>query len=167
MADQQRMMTVTCKGGNTMEISEDIARMSIVWSGIMDSSDDDDTELDCPNTTVATLENVVKFCNQHKVDPLIKIDVKGRKTLEENISQEWYLDFIKEFIGENKDELFAMIGAVNYLDIPSLLSLSVLALCSTINNKTEDEIRAVFNITKPTPRASTDSKEAGIFSNGT
>ena len=142
-----------------MEISEAIAKMSIVWNGIIEDSSDDDTELDCPNTSVATLENVVKFCKHHKVEPLVEIDVKGRKTLEENISQQWYLDFINEFIGESKDELFSMIGAANYLNIPSLLSLSTLALCSSINNKSEDEIRAVFNITKPMPRAGTDSKE--------
>ena len=142
-----------------MEISESIAKMSIVWNEIIEEdSSDDDTGLDCPNTSVATLKNVFKFCKHHKVEPLVEIDVKGRKTLEENISQQWYLDFINEFI-ENKDELFSLTAAANFLNIPSLLSLSVLALCSSINNKSEDEIRAVFNITKPMPRAGTDSKE--------
>lgn len=143
-----------------MVISEDVAKMSLVWNAALEESSDDDTELNCPNISVATLENVVKFCDHYKVEPLVEIDVKGKETLEANISQQWYLDFIKElFNEENKDELFAIIGAANFLDIQSLLSLAVLALCSSINNKSEDEIRAVFNITKPTPRAGTDSKE--------
>ena len=122
--------------------------MSKVWSEVIgEDSSDDDTGLACTHTSVDTLKNVVEFCEHHSEERLIEIDAKGNNTLEENISQEWYLNFIKRFIdGENKDELFSMIEAANFLDIPSLLSLSVLALCSSINNKSEDEIKAVFNI---------------------
>jgi hypothetical protein len=85
------------------------------------------------------------------MDPIEGTTIKGKETLEDVITQESFKDYIKDFA---TDDLFKLIQAANYYaDMKSLLSLAVLALCSRINNnKTEDEIRNIFNITKPDPK---------------
>ena len=74
------------------------------------------------------------------------IDCKDKDKLEDIVTQQGYLNFIK---GCDMDTLLKLIQAANYANIQPLLSLSVLAMCAGINNKSEDEIRGIFNIQKP------------------
>lgn len=78
---------------------------------------------------------------------------EDQQKLEEIVTQQWYLDFIQQF---DRDGLFPLIAACNFLDIEPLLNLSVLAMCVSINNKSEDELRAIFNIPKPEKKSATD-----------
>jgi hypothetical protein len=84
------------------------------------------------------------------------IVVKGKTKLEEIIAQEWYLEFIKSL---DRDELFALISAADYLVILPLVNLSTLAFAASINNKSQDELREIFNTTKPETSRNAKGKE--------
>ena len=135
--------------------------MSKMFSETIPENDDeiDDTDLDCPKVSGEVLEKIVEYCVHYQEDPMKPIEFKSnenQETLEEVIGQEWYLTFIKQF---SRDQLFPLIAACNFLDIQPLLNLSVLAMCVSINNKSEDEIRQIFNIPKPVRNSGTESKE--------
>lgn len=106
----------------------------------------EDRDLVCPNVLGKTLKKVIEFCTHYQDEALKKIEVKGKGSLKDAVTQEWYFNFISEF---SRDDLFLLIQAANYLDIQPLLELSVLAICSEINNKPAKEIREIFNIPHP------------------
>jgi S-phase kinase-associated protein 1 len=117
-----------------------------------EDNEDEDEEIESqdimlPKVSEEELKRVVEFCTHYQEEEKMNdIVVKGKNKLEEIITQEWYLEFVKNL---DRDQLFALIQAANYLDIQPLLQLTTLGLCASINNKSQDEIREVFNITKP------------------
>ena len=54
----------------------------------------------------------------------------------------WYADYINV----EKEELFELIKASNYLDIKPLLELACAKVASQIKNKSIEEIRKFYNI---------------------
>ena len=81
---------------------------------------------------------------------------ENQQRLEEIVTQKWYFDFIRRF---DRNALFPLIAACNFLDIEPLLNLSVLAMCESINNKSEDELRKIFNIPKPEKKSGADTEQ--------
>jgi S-phase kinase-associated protein 1 len=59
----------------------------------------------------------------------------------------WYASFVT---GIDKEFLFNLILAANYMDIKPLLDLSCAAVASMIKGKTPDEIRATFGVENTT-----------------
>lgn len=132
--------------------------MSKMFSETIPENDDeiDDRDLDCPKVSGEVLEKIVEYCVHYQEDPMKSIEFKNNeKTLEEVLGQEWYLTFIKQF---DRDQIFALIAACNFLDIEPLLNLAVLAMSVSINNKSEDEIRQIFNLPKVVKNSGTESK---------
>jgi S-phase kinase-associated protein 1 len=123
--------------------------MSGSLNGIIEEQEEEDIgkqDTKLQNVSGVVLKRVVDFCTHYQEEAMNEVVAKGKEKLEEIVTQKWYLNFIKSFNGGG---LFLLIQATNYLDIQSLLSLSVLALCDFINNKSEDMIRETCNITKP------------------
>ena len=58
---------------------------------------------------------------------------------------EWYRDFIDL----ERDMLFNLVAAANYLDIKPLLAFCCLAVSVSIMGKSEEEMRNIFNIKDP------------------
>ena len=59
-----------------------------------------------------------------------------------SLVEPWYADYINV----EKEELFELIMASNYLDIKPLLELACAKVASLIKNKSIEEIRKFFNI---------------------
>jgi S-phase kinase-associated protein 1 len=109
-----------------------------------------------PKVSGGELKRVVEFCTHYEEDKMNDIVAKGKNRLEEIITQEWYLDFIKSF---DRDELFALMIAADYLVILPLMNLSTLAFAASINNKSQNELREIFNITKSETSGNAEGKE--------
>ncbi|KAL8093054.1 hypothetical protein AgCh_035077 [Apium graveolens] len=56
--------------------------------------------------------------------------------------------FDAEFVNIDKNVLFGLVSAANYLNIKSLLDLTSQALADIIDEKTAEEIRDFFDIDK-------------------
>ena len=59
-----------------------------------------------------------------------------------SLVEPWYADYINV----EKEELFELIMASNYLDINPLLELACAKVASQIKNKSIEEIRKFYNI---------------------
>ena len=119
----------------------------------MEEDDDDITDFDlfCPKVNGDILEKVVEFCTHYvSVESMTEIKTpfkKNASTLDDIVTQEWYRVFIQQ---NERQDLFQLIKAANFLDIQPLLTLSVLATCADINNKSVQELQQIFKITPPT-----------------
>ena len=59
------------------------------------------------------------------------------------VIDDWDVKFINSI---ELDNVFDLINAANYMDIPSLLDLSCAKIASLMKGKTAQEIRTMFNI---------------------
>lgn len=142
-------MKMMSKDGEDFDVPVKVARMSKMFNETIPENDDEieDTDLQCPKVSGKTLKKVIEFCTYYQdEEALQKIEVGSKEKLEEVVTQDWYVTFITQF---EREELFDLIQAANYLDIQPLLELSVLAICVKINNKTPKEVREIFNIPHP------------------
>jgi hypothetical protein len=151
---EQNMIQLKSVDGKVFEVSFKVATMSqmikdtLSWNDDEGEIEDEDREVSIPaNVSGECLKKVVDFCEYYQKEPMIKFDFKdGKQDLKGVVTQEWYRTFIQGFSNE---ELFAMIQAANFLNIESLLCLSILGISCVINNKSEGNVRTIFNIPRP------------------
>lgn len=130
------------------------------------------TTVPLANVRSDCLEHIVRFMKHYSCDPLHPISFFANSTggsrnalssadctqsqmlLRSNASenefndivvQEWYRNFIQEL---PKEMVFKMVNAANYMDIPSLLDLSVLRVSADMMDKDAEGIRKMLNLPK-------------------
>jgi S-phase kinase-associated protein 1 len=129
-------------------VSYELANKSELIKTMMeDEEDETEQEIPLPNVPSAILKLVILFLELDIKNPLVEIEkpIKSCK-MEEIVSKE-YADFLDiVVIGEDKEKLFKLILAANYLDIKSLLDLCCAKVATMIKGKNPEEIRSEFDI---------------------
>ena len=132
-------------------------------SSTIDEDDDEDnltnTDIPCPKVSTNILENVIKYCTHYKnVEAMNEITTpfSNRETLKEIVRQDWYVKFVSEEDME-REMLFDLVAAANYMNIQPLLDLSLLAIGVRIKGKSVDEMRSIFNISHPPQQTVNDA----------
>ena len=140
---EEEMVQLKSSEGEVFEVDPEIASMSVLIKNMVDDSGTDD-EIPLPNVTTRILGMILDYCTYHKDNPVKAISkpLVSENLLECGVS-EWDVDFVNI---DNKEVLFALIVAANYLDIAALLDLTCAKVASMIKNKTTEEIRKEFNI---------------------
>ena len=102
-----------------------------------------DEELPLPNVKTQILRKVVEYCEYHKekAPEAITKPLRSANLAECNVS-EWDI----AFVSIDKEVLFELILAANYMDIRPLLDLCCAKVASMIRGKSVEQIRAEFNI---------------------
>lgn len=125
----------------------EIAKMSILIAEMTadDDFDDEESPPEVPITGVDSniLEKILKFCYHYKVDPLPPIHKPLLDTNMEKIMPGWYASYVNTL---SDNDLYAVIRAANYLDIPPLLELGCAKVASFVKGKSPEAIRQIFNI---------------------
>mmetsp|Transcript_25409 Transcript_25409/g.32037 ORF Transcript_25409/g.32037 Transcript_25409/m.32037 type:complete len:148 (+) Transcript_25409:130-573(+) len=147
MSNQQTMVNLISRDNDSFAVLPKVARMSKVLACAMGDNDDDIANLDlsCPLLSTDTLEKVVEYCNHFQtVEEMNEIELpfKGEE-LDEIVSQKWYSDWANNL---TRTQMFGLIEAANYLDIPELLNLMGLAWTFHIKGKSAEEMRELFGI---------------------
>ncbi|CAI2355825.1 unnamed protein product [Caenorhabditis sp. 36 PRJEB53466] len=91
------------------------------------------------NVEGACLKKIVKWCEHHKYDGVYEKSGNGRDL----IIPSWDETFLQRL--DNK-ELFDVICAANYLDIPKLMDFSCKTAASMAKGKSPEELRVVYGI---------------------
>ena len=111
-----------------------------------DRDEDDDAtpapSIPLPNVSSDVLHKVISFCDHHQTEPMTAITTPLRSNVLKDLVQEWY----NNFVDVEKEMLFALVAAANYLDIKELLDLTCLAVSILIKGKSAKELREMFNI---------------------
>lgn len=119
--------------------------------GLDDDDDEEikDTEIRCPKVNTQVLAKVVEYCTHYQtVEEMNAISTPlSGETLEEVVSQEWYVNFCDM----EREMLFKLVAAANYLNIKPLLDLTCLAVSISIKGKSVEELRSIFKIPAPQP----------------
>jgi len=135
------------KDNEKYEVPVDVMLMSTLVKDTVGEIDEDDEGESEPiplnNVSSTVLEKVIAFCTHFKEEPMTEIQTPLKSNQIDQLVQEWYADFVKV----DKDLLFSLVAAANYLDIKQLLDLTCLAVSILIKGKSATELREMFNIT--------------------
>lgn len=135
------MITLVSKDGEEVTVSAQAARISGMISNIVEDLDDDDDHVDklpLPKIDGPSLHRIVQFMNLHAQDRMLDIPLPlDGATLEENVTQAPYRDFINNL---DHESLFKLLSAANYLSITPLLDLACLRVTYIIKDKSADEV---------------------------
>ena len=139
-----RLVTLVSLEGKELECKRDVACMSNLVKEMIEEEEEEDEEkikVPLPKVKFETLEKIIDFCNYHVDNPMNKIERPIRST---NLA-EFVSELDAKIIDVEKAELFAILDAVNYMDIPSLLDLGCAKACSFIKGKSPVEIREFYD----------------------
>ena len=119
--------------------------MSKIVESVIDEDVDVSGEIELPMKT-NVLVKVIEYCQHYQnVEQMTPITTPIKSPKINEVVQQWYADFVRDL---EKEFLFELVTAANYLDIKPLLDLTCLAVSVTIQGKTAAEMRAFFNISE-------------------
>jgi len=102
------------------------------------------SEVPIPGVKSEILEKVIEYMNHHKgVEPPIIEKPLRSKVLKDVCKDPWDADFIDR-IGENRQELYDLILAANYMDVKSLLHLGCAKVASLIKGQPLEKIKDIL-----------------------
>lgn len=120
--DSDGKITLLSKNGGSVETTKKYAYISnLVQTSL--STDHSCNELPLPGVKTNILEKICEYMEHHKgtEPPIIEKPLRS-KVMKDVCKDSWDAEFIDK-IGENRQELYDLILAANYLDIKSLLHL--------------------------------------------
>ena len=131
------------------QVPLEVAKMSAMISGNIEDDEEEltDKDFNCLKVSTDVLAKVVEFCTHYKtVEAMNEISTPlNGETVEEIVGQEWYANFCKV----EREMLFNLVAAANYMDIKALLDLTCLAVSVSIKGKSVEELRSIFKIADP------------------
>jgi S-phase kinase-associated protein 1 len=141
--------------------SVDIERKHAFISKLVKTSLENDptaTELPLKCVTAEILQLVCKYMDHHKgVEPAC-IDKPLRSKLMADVCKSPFDAKFIDDIGENRQQLYDLILAANYMDIKSLLHLGCAKVASLIKGQPLDKIKEILAV-KPKGESKDDEKK--------
>mmetsp|Transcript_30582 Transcript_30582/g.34886 ORF Transcript_30582/g.34886 Transcript_30582/m.34886 type:complete len:168 (+) Transcript_30582:109-612(+) len=147
-SDDDEIVTLRSRDGKEFKISGNAARLSTV---VEEAYNDDGTVdvVDVLRVSNDTLEQVVEFLQYHKDCAMNEIPTPLNGTsFTEIVSQQWYRSFVES---KDRDTVFNLLTAANYLGIKPLLDLTCLRVTFELTGKNAEEIREILNLPVLTP----------------
>lgn len=141
------MLTLVSKDDTEVSVSVQAARISGMISNIIEEVDDEEEvtsmqdKLELPKIDSRSLQLIVMFMNMYAEERMVDIPLPlDGATLEENVTQTRYRDFIN---GLDNEALFKLLSAANYLSITPLLDLACLRVTFLIKDKSAAEVSPI------------------------
>ena len=100
-----------------------------------------------PNVSLKILNLIISLVEQHSSKPIPEIPKplpEGKELIE--IFGPWYNTFFEQI---EKEDLFDLVMAANYLDIPIILELACARVASNMRGKSTEQIREYLEIENP------------------
>ena len=131
--------------------------MSQVIATQIGENEDEDDEIDnqfpCPKVSGDILQKVVDYCSHYQTEPMVDIETPLQgETIEEIVKPAWYV----EYCNVDREVMFQLVAAANFLNIKPLLDLTCLAVSVSIKGKSVEELRAIFNLPAPASAAASE-----------
>eukprot|EP00543_Licmophora_paradoxa_P008406 CAMPEP_0202442978 /NCGR_PEP_ID=MMETSP1360-20130828/2340_1 /ASSEMBLY_ACC=CAM_ASM_000848 /TAXON_ID=515479 /ORGANISM="Licmophora paradoxa, Strain CCMP2313" /LENGTH=165 /DNA_ID=CAMNT_0049058531 /DNA_START=84 /DNA_END=581 /DNA_ORIENTATION=- len=126
-------------------------------------NEDPDQPVNVLRVNAACLEKVVEFLNHYHDDPMREIPTPlGGTVFNEIVEQAWYQEFVER---EERDSIFDLLTAANYMGIKPLLDLTCLKVTFELTGKSADQIREILKLPELTPEeeAKARSEHKWIF----
>jgi len=122
-------------------------------------NDDKAEEVPIPGVTGAILDLVVQYMKEHKgVEPPIIEKPLRSKVMKDVCPHKPDADYIDK-IGDNRQQLYDLILAANYMDIKSLLHLGCAKVASLIKGQPLEKIKEILDPNQGAKKDAKDSKD--------
>eukprot|EP00920_Eleutheroschizon_duboscqi_P004085 GHVT01009496.1.p1 GENE.GHVT01009496.1~~GHVT01009496.1.p1 ORF type:complete len:167 (+),score=21.85 GHVT01009496.1:1757-2257(+) len=144
MADSEsenRRVTLVSSEGDEFQVERSVACMSTLVKNMLEDSDSDDS-IPLLNVNTHILRLVIQYCERHSDSPPEEIQKPLKSADLSEVVSEWD----HKFVDVERETLFELILAANYLDIKPLLDLTCAKVASLIKGKTPEDIRKEFDI---------------------
>jgi S-phase kinase-associated protein 1 len=153
---------LTSKDKKEFDIEKKHAFVSTLIKTTLDT-DTSATEVPIPGVNAVILTEVITYMNHHKgVEPPIVEKPLRSKVMKDVCKDPFDADFIDR-IGENRQALYDLILAANYMDIKSLLHLGCAKVASLIKGQPLEKIKDILSTgsakTDKTSSSSADASE--------
>ena len=136
------MVSVKASDGATFPISKNVAMESGLIKEMIEMTEVEDdqlkeTPIPIPNFKGSILEKVIKWISKHQGENIPEED--DEPTLE---MSDWDVDFFNI----DQGDIFQIILAANFMQIPGLINYGCKAIAKLLNDKETEEIRKAFNM---------------------
>lgn len=157
--NNRSMVTLVAKDGQKFTLPLEAARKSELVANALGGGDNDDDgnddqdnneerEVELVNVMGSCLEKVVEFLKHYNEEPMKEIPMPlPANSFNECMPQEWYREFASKM---DREMIFAILGAANYMNINSLLELTCLRMTFELRGKSEKDVREYLNLPEPT-----------------
>ena len=141
--DSTGEIELTSKSGYNKKLPKKHAMISQLVKQALEQ-DSDAMEVPLPAVSSAILDEVVKFMQHHKGEepPIIPKPLKF-KEMKAVCQDAWDATFIDR-IGKDRQKLYDLILAANYMDIKSLLHLGCAKVASLIKGQPLEKIKGIL-----------------------
>ena len=126
-----------------IEIDTESAQKSLLLKGLIADFNAQQEPIQLPDIKYDILKKVVDYLTYYKDKNPKDIPKPMPSANLSEVIDEWDVKFINSI---ELDNVFDLINAANYMDIPSLLDLACAKIASLMKGKTSQEIRTMFNI---------------------
>jgi len=108
-------------------------------------NDELSNEVPIPGVTGNILELVFKYMEHHKgtEPPLVEKPLRS-KLMKDVVTDKWDAEYIDR-LGENRQQLYDLILAANYMDVKSLLHLGCAKVASLIKGQPLEKIKEILD----------------------
>ncbi|CAI9777908.1 unnamed protein product [Fraxinus pennsylvanica] len=137
MSNESKKITLKSSDEEVFEVEEVVAMQSQTIKYMIEDDCAGNT-IPVPNVTGNILSMVIVYCKKHAEAAAAEAN--------DDVAENDLKAFDSEFVKVDKDILFELIMAANYLNIKSLLDLTCRTVADMIKGKTPEEIRKIFNI---------------------
>ena len=138
--DIEKTIKVKSSDGKVIELSTKAASKSKLLSGVIQDYPED-SEFPLNKINGATLEKVKEYLVHYQDSEPKQIEKPLPKDFKDCVD-EW--DY--KFIGDDNDQILALIFAANFMDIKPLLDLAAAKVATLIRGTTTESIRKDFEI---------------------
>ena len=138
--DIEKTIKVKSSDGKVIELSTKAASKSKLLSGVIQDYPED-SEFPLNKINGATLEKVKEYLVHYQDSEPRQIEKPLPKDFKDCVD-EW--DY--KFIGDDNDQILALIFAANFMDIKPLLDLAAAKVATLIRGTTTESIRKDFEI---------------------
>ena len=138
--DIEKTIKVKSSDGKVIELSTKAASKSKLLSGVIQDYPED-SEFPLNKINGATLEKVKEYLVHYQDSEPKQIEKPLLKDFKDCVD-EW--DY--KFIGDDNDQILALIFAANFMDIKPLLDLAAAKVATLIRGTTTESIRKDFEI---------------------
>jgi S-phase kinase-associated protein 1 len=150
MAEQGETITLVSKEGEEIACHAEAAKLSDIVATTLEEGDN---VVHVPRVGSDCLRKVIEFLEHHHEEALNEIPTPlGGTSLREIVHQVWYQEFVER---EDREMLFELVTAANYMVIKPLLDLTCLKVTFDLTGKNAEEIRVILNL----PRLTSQEEE--------
>ncbi|KAI4305646.1 hypothetical protein L6164_029001 [Bauhinia variegata] len=143
---EKKLIILKSNDGETFEVEVAAAEQSVTLKDLIEHGCAGDA-IPLANVLGEVLAKVIEYCEKHvEYSGKDKKDISRNKNGKSGNDRRGIQEWEKKFVEVDQSMLIELVMAADYLNIQSLMHLTLATLADMIIGKTPEEIRATFNI---------------------